>query len=113
MKKVRATLAVVRVLRVFLANPDAPQYGYGLMKITNFDSGKVYGILARLHDAGWLERTREPDPESGGPARVRYWLRPDGVEMARALVAEADDVPRTEPALQRRRGRGLAWGGAS
>jgi hypothetical protein len=42
------TLAVAAVLRVFLDDPDAPRYGYELMRRTGFPSGKLYPILARL-----------------------------------------------------------------
>ena len=90
-------------MRVFLGDPAAPQHGYGPMKRCNYDSGKVYGILARLHDAGWLERTRDADPESDGPQRVRYRLRPETVETARPLVSDVfDPLADKQPAGSRR-----------
>jgi PadR family transcriptional regulator PadR len=113
MKTVRATLAVARVLRVFLDDLTTPQYGYGLMEATGYDSGKVYQIIARLKTAGWLERLNDPEavPASGGPPRITYKLREDAVAMARRLVTEAEEeVTSRTPAA--RRHRSVATGGA-
>ena len=59
MADVRMTIAVARVLREFLADVGEPRYGYELMQSTEFPSGKLYPILARLQHAGWLCRERE------------------------------------------------------
>jgi len=97
MNEVRATLAVLRVLKVFVDKIDDGDsrhhstYGYELMQATGFNSGKVYQVLARLTSAGWLDRFDNPDasPESGGPPRITYRLRPEAVPAARRLVREA------------------------
>lgn len=100
MEDIRPTRAVVRILKAFIDKlDDAPggrtgdhsTYGYELMQKTDFSSGKVYSILLRLVNAGWLDRLDNPDarPESGGPPRVTYRLQPEAVPAARRLVAEA------------------------
>ena len=48
MSDVRVTVAVARVLREFVADASEPRYGYELMQLTGFPSGKLYPILARL-----------------------------------------------------------------
>ena len=79
------TLAVARVLREFLADPSQARYGYELMGATGFPSGKLYPVLARLVDAGWLVREREDVDASraGRPARYLYRLSEQGAVAAR------------------------------
>lgn len=74
----------------FLDDTDEPMYGFELMRETNFPSGKVYPILARLSAAGRLIRElEEVDPsEAGRPARRHHRLSPDGLAAARSAVAE-------------------------
>ena len=84
------TVAVARVLRIFLDDVAAPRYGYDLMRHTGFASGKLYPILARLERAGWLVRERE-DVEAtvqGRPVRYFYRLNPSGLEEVRYQMAE-------------------------
>lgn len=90
MEPVRMTLAVAQVLRAFVADPTAGQYGYGLMKTTGFASGKLYPILARLEQAGILRKTVEPiDPSvEARPARRTYHITSDGLEFARHELAK-------------------------
>jgi DNA-binding PadR family transcriptional regulator len=89
MSALRVTVAVATVLRVFLDEPSQPRYGYELMKLTGFPSGKLYPILARLQRVGWLTREREEvDPAAAGrPVRRLYRLTPDGVQAARGELA--------------------------
>jgi PadR family transcriptional regulator, regulatory protein PadR len=84
MANVRVTLAVARVLREFLCDPCKPRYGYELMGLTRFPSGKLYPVLARLVDAGWLIREREDVDASaaGRPARYLYRLSEQGAVAA-------------------------------
>jgi DNA-binding IclR family transcriptional regulator len=56
MTEVRITVAVARVLREFLLDPSQPRYGYELMQLTGYPSGKLYPLLTRLQRAGWLIR---------------------------------------------------------
>lgn len=83
------TLAVARVLREFLADLSRPRYGYELMKLTKFPSGKLYPVLSRLVDAGWLIREREDidASEAGRPARYMYRLSEEGAVAAQHELA--------------------------
>jgi PadR family transcriptional regulator len=84
MPVVRMTLAVARVLREFLSDPAQPRYGYELMNCTQFPSGKLYPVLARLVEAGWLVREREEidAAQAGRPARYFYRLTEEGAVAA-------------------------------
>src|SRR6266511_6306198 len=107
MEEVRMTIAVATVLRTFLDDVAEPRYGYELMRLTDFPSGKLYPILARLQRAGWLIREQEDiDPATAGrPARRLYRLSPDGIQTARhepaALLEQlqpgSDPVARPRP----------------
>lgn len=83
------TIAVATVLRTFLNDVSEPRYGYELMRLTGFPSGKLYPILARLQQAGWLIREQEQvDPAAAGrPARRLYRLSADGIQAARQELA--------------------------
>lgn len=89
MKDLRVTVAVATVLRVFLDDVAATRYGYELMRLTGYPSGKLYPILARLEAAGWLEASfEEIDPAvAGRPARRLYSLTKDGAVAARRELA--------------------------
>ncbi|HEU5473663.1 MAG TPA: helix-turn-helix transcriptional regulator [Actinophytocola sp.] len=113
MAVVRITVAVAKVLRAFLEDPAQPRYGYELMRVTGFPSGKLYPILAKLQAVGWLVREREDiDPSMAGrPARRLYRLSPEGTRAAREelttlsaelrppMLAEQPRVLRTEGGL--------------
>jgi PadR family transcriptional regulator PadR len=84
------TLAVARVLRVFLEDVRQPRYGYDLMEETGYASGKLYPILGRLTRAGWLRRYQEEnvDPAvEGRPVRYMYVLTKEGEQAARLELA--------------------------
>jgi len=113
------TVAVAQLLREFLADPTEPRYGYELMRLTGFPSGKLYPLLARLHRAGLLVREREEiDPRAAGrPARCTYRLSPDAAESVHRELAELSDqlrpaMPQSSPLGARGSRPGLA-GGAS
>jgi PadR family transcriptional regulator, regulatory protein PadR len=102
MSAVRMTLAVARVLREFLSDPARPRYGYELMGCTQFPSGKLYPVLARLVDAGWLAREREEidAAQAGRPARYFYRLTEEGAAGAeRELSGLSEQLapPRQQP----------------
>ncbi|GAA4449393.1 PadR family transcriptional regulator [Phytohabitans houttuyneae] len=80
----RVTRDVVLLLQVFLTDVREQRYGYELMKITGFPSGKLYPMLAKLQAGGWLETEMEQvDPRVvGRPPRRWYRLSPDGVVRA-------------------------------
>jgi PadR family transcriptional regulator, regulatory protein PadR len=85
----RVTVAVAAVLRIFLDDTARPRYGYELMQLTGFPSGKLYPVLARLEGAGWLMKEREPvDPSvAGRPVRRIYRLTRDGEQAARSELS--------------------------
>jgi len=93
---VRVTIAVAKVLRVFLDDIAQPHHGYELMQLTGFPSGKLYPILARLQSAGWLIRESEDiDPVvAGRPARRFYRLSPHGIQAARTELATLTELLR-------------------
>jgi DNA-binding PadR family transcriptional regulator len=89
MRNARTTRRVAGVLRVFITDPAAPQYGYGVMCQTGYPSGTVYPILARLEAAGWLVKESEPlDSAEPAPARRIYKLYRFG-RAARAVGSRA------------------------
>jgi PadR family transcriptional regulator PadR len=88
MAGLKITTGTAAVLQAFLDDPTQERYGYDLMKLTGFASGKLYPILAKLDAAGYLERHREPDPEPGRPVRYNYKITPDGIAFARHGIAE-------------------------
>ncbi len=104
---VRITEAVAQVLRVFLDDAANPRYGYELMRLTGYPSGKLYPLLARLLSAGWLVKEHEQvDPaHEGRPARRFYRLTPDGAVAARQKLANGQRLsypshaPRLRPAV--------------
>jgi PadR family transcriptional regulator, regulatory protein PadR len=100
-RQVRITLAVATVLRVFLDDVTQPRYGYDLMRLTGFPSGKLYPILARLEAAGWLQRRRESIDASveGRPPRHWYRLTEESIAVARQELAvlRSQLTPATAP----------------
>lgn len=80
-----------RVLRVLVADPAAPHYGYDLMKATRLPSGTLYPMLARLQQEGLVDSEwEEPRPDAGGrPLRKYYRLTAEGARVARLELARA------------------------
>lgn len=106
------TIPVARVLREFLTEPSQDRHGYDLMQATGYPSGKLYPLLAKLVNAGWLVREEEQiDPSSEGrPARRLYRLSERGAEVARyelAALSQQIAPPPGGPARLRTEG-GLA-----
>lgn len=101
------TEAVAVVLRAFLDDAAEPRYGYELMRLTGFPSGKLYPVLARLLTAGWLVKEVEQiDPVSEGrPVRRLYRLSADGEIAAREQLADGhrlsypSRIPRLRPVV--------------
>jgi PadR family transcriptional regulator, regulatory protein PadR len=83
-----------RVLRVFLADPAAPRYGYDLMKASGLPSGTLYPMLARLQKQGLVSSAWEPAGTGGRPPRRYYRLTDDGIETGRQELARADAARR-------------------
>jgi len=109
---VRITIAVATVLRVFLEDTSQPRYGYELMRLTGYPSGKLYPLLARLERAGWLTKELEDiDPAiQGRPARRLYRISEEGARAARyelAMLSTKLQPPNPKPGQLRPEG-GLA-----
>jgi PadR family transcriptional regulator PadR len=104
MATVRMTMAVARVLREFLSDPAQARYGYELMSHTRFPSGKLYPVLARLVDAGWLVREREEidASQAGRPVRYLYRLTEQGAVAAERELSGLSEqlAPPTHPRSQ-------------
>lgn len=96
--EIRITVPVARVLAALVADPDADHYGMALIQATGLPSGTLYPILARLKEAGWVEkRWEEIDPVAAGrPARAYYRITPAALPTARGHLAELHE--RTRPA---------------
>ena len=94
--EIRITLPVARVLAAFVAGPDDDHYGLQLLRATGLASGTLYPILARLTDAGWLEkRWEEVDAVAAGrPARAYYRIAPQALPQARQCLAELHEQTR-------------------
>lgn len=86
----RVTVAVATVLAALLEEPDGQRYGLDLMAATGLPSGTMYPILRKLQDGGWVTADWERiDPVAAGrPARRYYRLTADGVQWARAALAD-------------------------
>ena len=96
---------VARVLSEFLSDLDRPRYGYDLIEATGYPSGKIYPILGRLTDAGWLIRQREDiDPAAAGrPARFTYRLSQEAAVAARRELGMIAVQLSPQPVMRSRR----------
>jgi PadR family transcriptional regulator, regulatory protein PadR len=88
---VKLTGPLERVLRVLLADPSAPHYGYDLMKAAKLPSGTLYPMLARLQQDGLVDAEWEAQREDAGgrPPRKYYRLTAEGLRVARLELAQA------------------------
>lgn len=91
----KLTRPLERVLRVLVADPAAPHYGYDLMKATRLPSGTLYPMLARLQQEGMVDSQWEDQrPGAGGrPPRKYYRLTAEGARVARLELARASTAP--------------------
>jgi DNA-binding PadR family transcriptional regulator len=76
------------VLEKFLERSTDWLYGYELSRETGLKSGTLYPILMRLEKYRLLEACWVAT-EDGVPPRHTYRLTPNGLELARAKLAEA------------------------
>jgi DNA-binding PadR family transcriptional regulator len=92
---VKLTAPLERVLRVLVADPAAPHYGYDLMKAARLPSGTLYPMLARLQQEGLVDSQWEDQrPDTGGrPPRKYYRLTAEGARVARLELARAATTP--------------------
>jgi PadR family transcriptional regulator PadR len=96
-QKVRLTQPILKVLRVFLADPRTARSGAELSIHTKVGSGTLYPILARLEKAGWLLSEWESVEPSqvGRPRRRLYTLTGVGQNNARAALNDLQFVSAT------------------
>ncbi|HTV56324.1 MAG TPA: PadR family transcriptional regulator [Terriglobia bacterium] len=87
METVRISRETLLVLERFLTRPREWRYGYELSRETGLKSGTLYPILMRLEKHSLLE-ARWLMTEQGVPPRHTYRLTANGLELARAKVAE-------------------------
>jgi len=88
MKTPRISPETLRVLESFLQRPSGWHYGYELSRETKLKSGTLYPILMRLEKHKLLE-ARWVATQEGVPPRHTYRLTPNGLQLARTQVAEA------------------------
>ena len=88
MKTPRISPETLRVLECFFDRPTNWHYGYELSRETKLKSGTLYPILMRLEKYTLLE-ARWVATEEGVPPRHTYRLTPNGLELAKAKLAEA------------------------
>ncbi|GHJ47214.1 transcriptional regulator [Catellatospora sp. TT07R-123] len=95
--ELRLTVPVARVLAALLAEPAGDHYGMELMQSSGLPSGTLYPILARLAEAGWLDKRWEDiDPAAAGrPARAYYRVTAAALPIARQRLAELHEQTRT------------------
>jgi len=96
MKIPRLSSETLQVLENFVGRPAEWRYGYDLSRETGLKSGTLYPILMRLEKHKLLE-ARWVTTEKGVPPRHTYRLTPNGLELARTRLTEA------EPRLAMRR----------
>lgn len=96
----RITEAVGVILRPFVDEPGKQRYGYELMQLTGFQSGKLYPILSKLVAAGVLTREKEgADPSlEGRPVRRLYRIEPGCVAAIRTELTAMSARLRPAPA---------------
>jgi len=102
------TPKMARVLKIFLEDPAQPRYGFELMRLAGLPSGTLYPMLARLEQAGWLERGTEEDIDpraEGRPPRLHYTITGDAARAAHRELAALSDTYRP-PARARVRPQG-------
>jgi DNA-binding MarR family transcriptional regulator len=89
------TLSIVRVLQVFLADPQAKRWGYELLNRSGVKRSTLYPVLTRLEDEGWIEGEWEAIDEdmAGRPARRYYRLTAEGQRCAPKAIAQALMLP--------------------
>lgn len=87
--KLELTPRMAAVLRVFLADPAQPKFGFDLMETLDLSSGTLYPILTRLRQAGWIRaETEDIDPKvAGRPARRYHQLTAEGEVAAIQALA--------------------------
>jgi PadR family transcriptional regulator PadR len=93
----RISPQTLKLIRLFLDDPENEWYGFDIVDRTGLKSGTIYPILSRLEHAGWLESHWEIlDPVTAGrPRRRLYRLTREGAICAQAEAeARLNSPPR-------------------
>jgi DNA-binding PadR family transcriptional regulator len=91
---VRITAPFLDVLEVFLDASGGELHGWAIIKASHRGGPTVYKILERMAEMGWVTaRWDERPSEPNKPRRRYYKLTGDGMERARALLAERRPQP--------------------
>jgi PadR family transcriptional regulator PadR len=91
-----------RLVRVFLAAPTAPRFGFELMTAAELPSVELYPLLAQLERARWVEGCWEPlDPLVGNRHPRRYYrLTANGFHAAQCAFATVGVRPAAPPPIR-------------
>jgi DNA-binding PadR family transcriptional regulator len=95
----RHSHASLRVLRLFLENPEVRASGADISKVLKIPSGSLYPILFRYERAGWLQSEWEDaDPTTvGRPRRRLYKLSEMGADKATIVIQDLNTSFSLEP----------------
>ncbi len=99
MADLRFCTSSARLVRVFLAAPTSPLFGFELMTAAELSSVEMYPLLAQLERARWIEGHWEPlDPMVGNRHPRRYYrLTANGFHAAQCAFASAGVKPTAPP----------------
>jgi PadR family transcriptional regulator, regulatory protein PadR len=106
----RITKPTLRLLEIFVGDPQRSWYGLELMDLAGLKSGTVYPILHRLAADGWLSAHQEDiDPAvERRPARRLYAITGVGQVNAERELDRRVRSPRSAPLLSPRVGEARA-----
>lgn len=102
MADLRFCTTTARLVRVFLACPTAPRYGFELMIAAELSSIELYPLLAQLERARWIEGQWEPvDPDANDRHPRRFYrLTANGYHAAQCAFASAGVTPAAPPPVR-------------
>lgn len=86
----RVTQGVIGVLEAMISRPAIDWWGLDLARVCGLPTSTVYGVLARLEDAGIVEAQFETGDAQAleRPLRRLYRLSPDGAAVARRTIRD-------------------------
>lgn len=98
----RVTRSVISVLEAMVTQPTTNWWGLDLARQCGLPTSTVYGVLARLEDAGLVDAAFEKgnSVELGRPLRRLYQLSPDGAIESNRMIRGWHDRHGRPQALQ-------------
>lgn len=95
--ELRLTPDTMAVLVVLLRSPAVPRYGLEIVQEAGLKIGALHPTLARLEQAGWVEKFWEENTDRAGhPPRRYYQFAPGGAERARLAITAPSPSPATD-----------------